>query len=214
MKFIALGSVNSVQKFINKYGEYLLTASGMKIIEIGFETGDSELAKTMHKPPVSVYEKLAESCKVVDIFWLALTFFPGETIKTLNETGNFFRKYGKNMDELYGRIATNGTEGGLGQFMQVYHGVKNYDQILTSGEVLTPRPMRLLPSYIPNSFKDSVIKKINHIPGSWVQRWFDLYLKRSYVPPLLQKGLRIREHITWDDDYIYLAICARLGIIQ
>lgn len=213
MKFIALGSVGAVQKFIDKHGEYLLVASGMKIIEIGFETGDSELAKTMHKPPVSAYEKLAESCKVVDIFWLALTFFPGETIKTLNETGKFFHKYGKNIDELYGRIATNGTEGGLGQFMQLYHGVKNFNKIVKNGKVLTTRPMRLIPSYIPHSFTESIIKKIDFKLKN-TTKWMDLYLKKSYNPPILMINESIGRHVDCIDDYIYLAICARLGIIK
>ena len=212
MKFIALGSVKAVQDFVDVYGEGLLQASGMKIIEVGFETGDSDLAKKMHKPPVTVYERLADSLEYVDIFWLALTFFPGETIKTLNETGNFFRKYGKNINELYGRIATNGTEGGLGQFMQLYHGVKDYHHIKGCGKTLTSRPMRLIPSYIPHSFSESVIEEVTIIPGN--QKWFDLYLKKSYKPPVLVKWRSIENHINCEEDYIYLAICARLGIIK
>lgn len=212
MKFIALGSVFAVQNFINLYGEQILVDAGMKLIEVGFETGDAELAKTMNKPPQFVYEKLAESLKVVDIFWLTLTFFPGETIKTLNETGAFLKKYGMHLDELYGRIATNGTEGGLGQFMQVYHGVKDFNKILEQGTVLTERPMRLIPSYIPDSFMNSVIEEVNCIPGN--QKWFDLYLKKSYVPPVLVDGLTIGHYVDCAEDYIYLAICARLGIIK
>ncbi len=212
MNFIALGSVSAVQRFIDIYGEKLLIDSGVKIIEVGFETGDTELSKTMNKPSLSTYEKLAESCKTVDILWLALTFFPGETIKTLNETGNFFRKHGMKIDQLYGRIATNGTEGGLGQFMQVYHGVKDYHEIMTRGEPLTMRPMRLIPSYIPHSFSNSVIEEIEMIPGN--QKWFDLYLKKSYQPPILVVGETIANHVNIEDDYVFLAICARLGIIK
>lgn len=216
MKFIALGSVNAVQKFIDIYEEDLLVASGMKIIEVGFETGDTQLSKTMHKPPLSAYEKLAKSCIEVDIFWLALTFFPGETIKTLNETGNFFRKYGMQTDQLYGRIATNGTEGGLGQFMQLYHGVKNFDKIAKGGKSLTTRPMRLLPSYIPDSFLNSIIESVDIAKYTNFEnnRWYDLYLKKSYKAPMFVIGASVMEHITCDEDYIYMAISARLGIIE
>ncbi len=211
MQFITLGSVHAVQKFIDKYGEQVLIDSGMKIIEVGFETGDDKLSKAMHKPSSDQYEKLANSLKTVDIFWLTLTFFPGETISTLNKTGDFLRKYGKDVDELYGRIATNGTEGGLGQFMQVYHGVKGHDEIVENGAVLTTRPMRLIPSYIPNSFRESVIKEIKDIV--WNNKWIDLYLKKDYIPPVIVVGKTIEQHVDCTDDYIYLAILARLGVI-
>lgn len=222
MNFIAMGSVLKVQKFIKLYGEDILVDSGVKLIEIGFETGDSDLSSSMKKPKLSVYEKLAESVKKVDLFWLTLTFFPGETIKTLNKTGEFLKIHGKKPEDLYSRIATNSTVGGLGQFMQVYHGIKNYKKLINQGEELTKRPVRLLPSFIPYSFMNSQVKKINYHLFEGNGFWFSLYgiNQEKYKNRLLENRTLIHsggfpkssnEKTEW---YIFCAICARLGIIE
>ena len=210
--FIALGSVSKVQAFIDEYGEDVLIDSGIRIIEVGFETADTELSASMNKPSLSAYQRLSDSCKSVDIFWLTLTFFPGETISTLNKTGEFLRKNGFKLNEVYGRIATNGTEGGLGQFFQLYDGVKDYDTILSEGIILTPRPMRLIPSFIPHSFLNSRIKEVREIQES-EHCWFDLY-KINPNEFTIKRNRTIGELSDSVDSCIFFAICARLGIIK
>lgn len=217
-QFIALGSVGKVFRFQNEYPG-LLTKAGVKLIEVGLESADPVLGKKMGKEGMDAFVKLAEK-KEVDIFWLTLTFFPGETITTLNATGEFLRQYGFKREELYGRIKTNGTEGGLGQFFQPYHGTVGYEGIEKKGRVLTPRPVRLLPSFIPYSFLHSKVNKVNGERIEEAVEWFDLYrvprglpLKtRHMVWDLIDEAM-CKQAVTLAEAAIYYAICARLGVI-
>ncbi len=216
MKFIALATVTKVQKFLDTYGEEPLIRSGVKIVEVGFETADETIATSMHKPKKDKYILLRESLKETDIFWLTLTFFPGETISSLNKTGEFLKQYGHKVEDVYSRIATNSTEGGLGQFMQIYHGVKDYDKLIEHGIHLSNRPIRLLPSFIPWSFVDSVVKEINPIKEEHL-KWFQMY-KVDPSKYKIKKGWTI-ENLLQDigddaDGFVFFAICARLGIIK
>lgn len=214
-QLIALGDVTNVLRFINKYGNSILLDSGMKLIEVGLETADEVLGKAMGKAPVDRCRELADKSEV-DIFWLALTFFPGETLITLSKTGEFLRKHGYNLGELYGRIATNSTEGGLGQFFQPYHGTKNYDRLNKEGIFISDRPIRLIPSYLPDSFLlQPVVQKAER---SDIKEWFDLY---KLKPPGIIEGLSIfsifgmtkMKGMSVADTAISYAIYARLGII-
>lgn len=212
MKFITLGTVGKVQKFLDLYGERPLIQAGVKIIEVGLETADETVASLMHKPKANKYIKLYNSLKEVDLFWLTLTFFPGETISSLNTTGVFLKKYGHKPEDMYSRIATNSSEGGLGQFMQLYHGVKHYKELKELGIHINSRPIRLLPSFVPFSFLNSEIKKYRNIQEEDL-KWFKPYKINPYRYELCN-GKCICELTTESDGYIFYAICARLGIIE
>jgi hypothetical protein len=215
--FIALGSCSSLTHFIKKYGNDILKDSGIKLLEVGLETGSDEIASKMGKGSRKDYEDLH---KLVDhkteLFWLTMTFHPGETIGTLNETGNFLRKYGQKPQNLYGRIRTNSTVGGLGQFFQYYHGTG----AKPSGLVLSERPIRLLPSFVPDSFLNSKIEKVNKNRSSHFY-WFGLYGTdvRSLTFEVGQTILevinsRANKFLTTGDIVTILAVASRLGVIQ
>ena len=218
-QLIGLGSVHSVDRFIYRHGQQILKDSGFKLIEIGLETANDDLAGSMHKASVAKYEELAEMCDI-DIFWLTLTFFPGETIKSLNDTGAFLRKYGKKREELYGRIQTNGTEGGLGQFFQAYHGTKGFKDLSEKGMIINERPVRLIPSFIPYSFLDSKYKQVREVTKEDIE-WFKLYKVKGIATCINQLDkLEIVGDFTGMKKYdiankaIFMAICARLGIVE
>jgi len=218
MKFIALGSVDSVRRFIKTFGNTALIDSGAKLIEVGMETADPFLTKEMGKPSFSQCEALADEISGADIFWLTLTFFPGETISTLNETGRFLDKNGHDIGTLYGRIATNSTRGGLGQFFQPYHGTKGFDELGSEGIFVSDRPIRLIPSFLPHSFIEDVVEKKREVVEE-DYKWFDLY----NLPDSIQfgdgkvfdilKSIRSQYGITLAQAAMYLAICARLEVI-
>ena len=218
---IALGSAVAVRTFIQTYGVDILTRAGIKVIEIGFESGDTSISKKMGTgKSLSDCEQLAKIQHELpfDIFWLVLTFFPGESIKTLNETGKFLQRYGFNESEVVGRLRTNGTKGGLGQFYQPYHGTPSFKNADKRGEFLTQRPVRLSPSYLPNSFLDSIITEIcpecleNALP------WLRLY-NVQFDLTSLNVGQTIAMHlqelpvVQKRNNAIALAIYARMGVI-
>lgn len=215
MRFIALGSVQKVLQYIDSFGVDSLHKSGIKLIEVGFETADASIAKAMKKNMVSKYIELAERTKdKIDILWLTLTFFPGETVKSLRKTGDFLQSYGFDIYDLKKRIATNGTRGGLGQFFQLYHGINNYNEIKNKGILLTERPLRLLPSYIPHSFLNSHFEVIR-TPQNTDKKWFDLYkISPTRLNPRPGQTYTVKNIAKNADDFIHIAVSARLGIIK
>lgn len=221
---IALGSSSNVLRFIKQYGADIFKESGLEVIEIGFESGKDAVSYAMGagKSLDSCYE-LAEIQEKIyaRIFWLVLTFFPGETITSLNETGLFLRKYGLTQNEVVGRLRTNGTKGGLGQFFQPYHGLGMYEKLNGNGLFLTERPIRLVPSYIPNSFLNSLIKEVVIERFVEVKPWLELYnieMNESELPSLLGKFvfefIKKKPTVEAMHNAIKFAVLARMGVIK
>lgn len=224
--FIALAHLGSLERFVDKFGPECLKDLGVRVIELGFETADPSLAKNMHKKHsleryVNLYERVK---RYTDIFWLCLTFFPGETISTLNATGEFLSKYGSKPEDLYSRIVTNSTEGGLGQFFQPYPGTPGYEKLSSLGMQIEDRPIRLLPSFLPDSFLDDEIS-INHFPESLSELtfWRDIYnlpidkVQFSALGGEVRKAiaeLMNKHNCDVGQAATFLAILARLRIIR
>lgn len=219
---IALSSADAAYQFIQKYGTEVLEEAGLEVMEIGFESGDPHVSKTM-----GVGKSLNDCYLLAEmqdrypfaIFWLVLTFFPGETISSLNETGSFMLKYGFYMSEVMGRLRTNGTKIGLGQFFQPYDGVAITKTLEKKGMFLTERPVRLIPSYIPDSFLKSVITELHTDLLEEATPYLKLYNVQLHTRPI-EIGLEIGEFIYGLSVYektqniICLAILARAGVIR
>lgn len=240
-QFIALAHLTKLKDFIDymnkkaSKSEWLNIWRMLKLVEVGLETAAPTLAREMGKRN----EKMADMPSVVHsmcpvpILWLTMTFFPGETITTLNETGAFLKEHGIPYEKMSPRLVTNGTWGGLGQFFQFYHGcgMKQID-LLRNGTLLSDSPVRLLPSYIPDSFLDSefvVDKKVANDPE--VRKVYEFYkdvyalnVDESYMKRAeALNGLSMRvltmcegtNSLTqYMDICIDLAVKARLGIIK
>lgn len=161
IKSIALACVESYYKFLTTVPNAEALLRKMVLVEIGLETISASLRKDMHKRKalegISTTEKLS-AFSPVPIFWFALSFFPGETLDTLNSTGRFLEKHGLLPEDLTLRIRTNANVLGLGQFFMPYPGTKGVEKALKEGRVINKHPSRLIPSYIPNSLLQSVIK--------------------------------------------------------
>lgn len=222
---IALGSAKKVKNFIDKYGTDVIRQSGLEVIEIGFESASETMSHSMGAgKSLTDCEALAEMQHTLPcrIFWLVMTFFPGETIHTLNETGRFMQKYGFNENEVVGRLRTNGTKGGLGQFFQVYTGTP-MEGLEENGRQLTARPIRLIPSYIPDSFVGSKINRIHLEKLAEAEPWLRLY---NVLGEVTLEDLTNCERTFIDDFFIgcsinkrirraiYFAILARMEVIE
>ena len=217
LNLIILGDSESILKFINRYGRNFLHLSHVRLLEIGFE-GFNLLS-------IKGGEKHLETCRMLYtlvpdlVYWLTLTFAPGETLTTLAETGQFLHLYGKDPEDMLPRLRTNGTEGGLGQFFQQYPDL--YTEYL-EGLHSPFNATRLYPSFIPKSFLESRIKRINTGRFIELEYWCDLYNVPTAIDPhfvncTVQNILNLLE----EDSYlsqasicIALAIAARLGIIE
>jgi radical SAM superfamily enzyme YgiQ (UPF0313 family) len=220
---IALGHVETVMKFLDRYGTVPLLKAGMRLIEVGLESANEDIAKEMGKAAPSKCVELAERMKgsTIDIFWLTMTFFPGDTIRSIRETGEFLEKYGHEPSLLYKRIRTNSTKGGLGQFFQPYHGAPGYENLKEKGITISARPIRLTPSFIPYSFLNDRINRVERNIHAADKKWFEMYhlpktteyLDTGRVGDIL---VRMAEIYGWriDTAAVYLALCARLGVIS
>jgi hypothetical protein len=214
-QLIALASRRTLSRVVETLGSQALADAGFKLLEVGLETADESLGQKMGKGGLEPCVRLAQACSV-PILWLTLTFHPGETIRTLRETGLFLQKHGLPPTSLYDRIQTNGTYGGLGQFFQPYEGTRLFKDLVGLGEMLSARPLRLMPSFIPHSFSNDIIQQVSSIREE-DQLWFDLYR----ISPPLHLERFVGEPVssaaaTYDnpeDGYIAMAICARIGAI-
>ena len=219
---IALGSARVVRNFITRYGVDVLHAAGIEVVEIGFESGSEAVSTSMGAG------KSLDDCRALAeiqdflpfrIFWLVQTFAPGETLQTLTDTGRFMRKYGLSTDEVVGRLRTNGTKGGLGQFFQRYVGTP-FNTV--PGISLTERPIRLLPSYLPKTFLNSTFPDTLSI-GENPMEWLRLYGVESEGTYLIKIHSSLRDTTVWqllNDNMsnlqirrmaMAIAILARLG---
>lgn len=222
MHLIALSSAKAATDYLEKYGTEVLEKAGFEVMEIGFESGDTDVSKHMGvgKSLNDCY-KLATTQDLLpfSIFWLVLTFFPGETIQSLNETGVFMLEYGFEMEQVMGRLRTNGTKCGLGQFFQPYVGTAIDKTLRLNGEFLTKRPVRLIPSYLPNSFLDSEIKELYEDRLDIALPYLKLYNVPLPTKPL-RIGMILDEYLEDLSTYektrmaISLAVLARAGVIK
>ena len=155
----------------------------------------------------------------------------------MNATGEFLRDHGLAPNQMEERIVTNGTEGGLGQFFQYYEGAGlTMREFENSGVVLSQRPMRLIPSFIPNSFLTSRFGfSRQYLSGNGreddLKYWLSVYgadvpyrikdmLDRMDSTGNTDRSEQVKDVIdrstlmSYTNDCIAIAIMARLGIIQ
>ena len=210
---IALTHVETIQKYIKKYGLDTIKKANMRLLEIGFEgevlkdeKGEDHIQKC-----IELHKQLGDIT-----FWLTMTFAPGETIESIYKTGLFLKKYGKNPEDLLPRLRTNGTEGGLGQFFQSYPDLQQNLKGIHSPF----NPTRLFPSFIPKSFLESKIKKIDKTRWDDYVTWCNLYhvvptdfLSHGSVENILNR-MDADSWIEVGETCISIALAARIGIIQ
>lgn len=242
-EFIALGGMNTVNQFCDYVAgrpqeEQERIWHVLRLIEIGLETVDPTLAKAMGKGGRSgqLRANLVQRKCRCPVLWLTVTFYPGETINTLNATGAFLYKNGMEPNRMEERIVTNGTEGGLGQFFQYYEGAGlTMQEYENSGVVLSGRPMRLIPSFVPHSF---LLSKFNVDLEAWdgratdLEYWLSVYGVENIPERLMQciQDLKLNHLLyaeimvdsvvdkstllSYTDSCVAIAIMARLNIIQ
>lgn len=224
-KFITLGSVDSVYRFMTyllgkEQWEKEAIYSVLHLVEIGLETADIGHIKELGKQYNKAKAEIIAIDFPVKVLWLIMTFGPGETINSIIETGRFLKDFGLNPVDLEERIVTNGTEGGLGQFFQIYEGT-GIEEVGGRGKKLTHRPLRLIPSYIPYSFINCAFKIDMEMLSRRVRDlryWMSVYglfgSLTDYLP-IKEETQYVRDCIVNDNNVaISIAIMARLGIIK
>ena len=209
IRWIALATSITLGRAIEKHSTQKLLAAGCALNEIGLETTEAD-----------VLEKKQDLAAVLSsglrTLWLAVTFFPNETITSIGRMGEFLAAYGFAYGDMVPRLRTNGTAGGLGQFFQPYEGTPWGDRVEDFGRMLTERPTRLWPSFVGNAFLACRPEIVQTLPQS-AEKWFALYGHtlddvRSVMARL--GGVEIGAAFSSPGDFVILAQLARLGIIR
>jgi hypothetical protein len=227
-KWIALTTVPTLARAIKDLTEDVLLEAGLFLAELGLESNDPNIRKMMKKTGSNdQIGYILENSKNINKLWLAITFFAGETVTSLNHMGDFLKIYGLNPDQTGDRLLTNGNICGLGQFFQRYHGTTSYDMTLHDGLLLQPElPMRLTPSFIPQSFLDCkpIFEKYSF--DSWYDKFivacriYNIELsKYRDIMPLMNGRYTIdylKEEVEGDigDFMIFMALLARFSYIK
>ena len=229
---ILQASVQSVLRFVKDFGVAQLEEMGVRVVEIGLES--VSLNEYIGKFGIHNYvevDKIFRNNPHISTFFLNMTFFPGETLTTLNKLGAFLRAYGSDPETLCSRVKTNGTEGGLGQFYVPYKGTKMEAEAEEKGSRYTDNPIRLFPSYIPHSFMKSVVTEVNLEPyGLPINtEWFEHYSLECMLHMRILEhcmectGMTVRKmaceicnifEVPKLHCLMFIAICARLHIIK
>lgn len=212
VKWIALATSVSLSRAIEKYGASYLVKAGNVLNEVGLETTSKAVLDKEQR-----LSRIFESPEI-NIFWLTVTFFPGETIGTKNQTGAFLKEHGYSFDASLPRMRTNSTHGGLGQFFVSYHGTPWHLRREETGYRIPGPPTRLWPTYVPKSFLQSVPEVV---PDANIDvRWLDLYYQgRSSAEYLLSSidGQHPVGHYADASDpetLVAMAQLAQLGVLK
>lgn len=216
LKWIALASVPTFYKYLKEFGTKALEDSGCHLVEIGIEASNADLRKEMNKTgSFEQIDYILEHSPSIKKFWLSVTLFPGETITTINNMGAWLSTHGTKKEDLEDRLITNGNVGGLGQFFQIYDGVKNHYVILKQGVVLDDKPLRLMPSYVPNSFLECRPKQLRN-PTQEELFWFKGYnIDVDKFKDVKFDGIKQVKDFNFRDKQflVYLCLLARLGCV-
>jgi hypothetical protein len=214
MKWIVLADSISLSNRMKRWGPQLFVDAGMWLAEIGLETASPEVL-SKHQD-MSLLLRLQEETPF-NIFWLAVTLLPGETLATLAETGRFHKRYGMPWDRLVARLKSQSCHGGLGQFFQPYPGTPGWQQA-ESGIWLTETPHRLSPSWIGNDFANDIPIAVSAPATEEDWQWPRLYSKTdAEVMDVLEQcdGTRSVVEVTGYDPDRLSALCCltKLGHI-
>lgn len=220
VKWICLTTSVTLGAAIRKFGAAYLVEAGNVLNEVGIETTDERVLEKKQDLQTII------QAPGINIFWLTVTFFPGETIASKNATGRFLFHHGYSYHEVLPRMRCNSTHGGLGQFFVPYLGTPWCERAMTDGRKISGPPSRLWPSYVPQSFYDSVPTLVNKEPFSrdsladdfWL--WMSLYYGvRDAALEILSAvdGVRTVGEIVGDDPtgsrVIAMAQLAQLGAL-
>jgi len=188
VRWLAMSTNKETRKAFETFSEATLYNSGLRVVEMGLE--NVALMMKVKRPLTT---------KFVSIYYLNMTFMPGETKTTIRENGLWMESRSLK-DPIH---HNNGLWYAPGQFYYPY------GEERTDGINLTPPEARTRPTYIPDSFLDQDYH-ISNLPE--VNFYSQLvYGYKVYNPTTFGS---IREFI--GNDYkkaMWLAVGFRIGAI-
>jgi len=201
-KWIVLTDSLLLNRAIDKFGVDELLECGHWLSEVGIETTDpSVLGK---RQDIGRLLELANQRidnrqdGTLNLFWLAVTLLPDETLASLNRNGRFYETFGVAYERIEPRLRTQTSAGGLGQFFTPYPGTKFWSRVQQEGKWLAEPTLRLRPSWAGNALLNDVPEVGRELQwDDW--RWVMLYAPtRALVERVLARcnGARTVAEVT------------------
>lgn len=221
-KWICITDSVLLSKAVQRLGVPTLLESGHWLSEVGLETTAPEVLRKRQdiNGLLAVQNRRLDNVQVdaLNLFWLAVTLLPDETVATLNRNGRFYARHGMAHERLVPRLSTQSSEGGCGQFFVPYPGTPYWSRAQQEGRWIASPALRLRPSWIGQALLQDV-PQVGRQPTEqdWT-RWLTLYTAdKALVAQVLDRcdGVRTVEQVTGlDPDAVAVFCClARLRCI-
>ncbi len=188
IEWLAMGTAKDFDVVLDKFGEAYLWECGLRVVEAGLEN-------------IVLMDKVSgtriDRCKQIAIYYLNMTFLPGETKETIKENAKFMQPRSLQHPIHF----NNGVWYAPGQYFFPYSEVR-------SDGIMLPTPLaRTQPTFVPFSFLDEEyeIKDLERT------NWFSQIVYGLKLYPEQDKGI-IKEFII--DDFrrvMWMVVGIRIG---
>lgn len=186
IEWLCLSDATSLHKTIDRYGEDYLLDCGLRIVEVGLE--NTELKMKVKQP---------FSLKKIQIYYLNMTFFPGETIQTIRKNAGWMMSRSLSRPIHF----TNSLWYSPGQYY--YPQTNEPDGVMLPGKYA-----RTMPTFVPDSFLDQTFEVTN-------LEMTNYYATLQKIPKQIVSNGLVREFIGNDQNKAsWLAIAARVSGIR
>lgn len=202
-KWICITDSVLLSKAVQNLGVETMLESGHWLSEVGLETTDPSvlrkrqditgLLEVQNRSPDNVQDGK------LNLFWLAVTLLPDETIASMNRNGRFYDRHGMAYERLVPRLSTQSSVGGCGQFFLPYPGTKFWDRANSDGKWISNPPLRLRPSWVGNKLLADVPVAARYPTDDELDHWTSLYTNDRDLPRrILDRcdGARTVEEVT------------------
>lgn len=202
-KWVCITDSVLLSKAVERLGVQTMLESGHWLSEVGLETTDPTVLKKRQDITglISIQNRSTTNEQVdsLNLFWLAVTLLPDETIGSMNRNGRFYDKHGMVYERLVPRLSTQSSVGGCGQFFLPYPGTKFWDRVQKEGKWIASPPLRLRPSWVGNALLNDVPVAQRAPTEAEREQWISLYTNDAGLADrLLDKcdGKRTMEQVT------------------
>ena len=214
-KWICITDSVLLSRAVKRLGVDTMLESGHWLSEVGLETTDPKVLKKRQDITglleVQNFDATNNQDGKLNLFWLAVTMLPDETVASMNRNGRFYDKWGMKYERLVPRLSTQSSVGGCGQFFLPYPGTKFWDRVNKEGQWIASPPLRLRPSWIGDALRNDVPEIARHPTDEEWNHWLTLYTNdRKVVDKIIERtdGSRTVEEITELDPDTLAVFCS------
>jgi len=190
VKWLAMSDCRTVHKVFDEFGPEHLIMSGCKCIEVGLE---NVVHMMKVKKPLPRYPE-------IEIYYLNMSLFPGETKESIRENGKWMLENGLRRPIHF----NNGLWYAPGQFYYPY------GESMKDGEMLPGEFARTRPTYVPDSLLDQDAKVVDLEKANYYSQL--VYGIKMY-PQWREFNIRSFLNVDSVDKMCWLAVGLRIGAI-